>query len=227
MNSFEQLLFNYSCEPLYVINAFNYKKYTPLDLAESNKELLDFDITSAEEFENYINSLLDKKQASVAFGGYNETRKIYQRSNHFFETDYKKERNIHLGMDFWCSANTPVLVPLEGKVHSFKNNTAFGDYGPTIILEHVIEGVIFYTLYGHLSLESISNLTIGQEFKKGEELAYLGDASVNGDYAPHLHFQIIKDLEGSFGDYKGVTSLNEQKRDLNNCPDPNLLLKVY
>ena len=227
MNSFEQLLFNHSNQPLYVVKGGDYKEYISLDLSESNKDLLSFDISSSKEFEDYINALLNKKEASVAYGGYNETRKIYQRSNHFFEIDYRKERNIHLGMDFWCNTNTSVLTPLNGKVHSFKNNTAFGDYGPTIILEHLINDVVFYTLYGHLSLESISNLSIGQEFKKGEEIAYLGCSMVNGDYAPHLHFQIIKDLEGSIGDYKGVTSLNEQKKDLSNCPDPNLLLKVY
>lgn len=227
MNSLEQLLHSYSDKPLYVIKGYDYKRYTFLDLTESNKDLLNFDITSAEEFEEYINDYLNRNEASVAYGGYNETRKIYQRSNHFFETDYRKERNIHLGMDFWCVANTPVLTPLDGKVHSFKNNKAFGDYGPTIILEHNINDVVFYTLYGHLSLQSIANLAVGHEFRQGEVIAYLGESEVNGDYAPHLHFQIVKDLEEGFGDYKGVTSLNEQKKDLNNCPDPNLLLKVY
>ena len=83
---------------------------------------------------------------------------------------------------------------INAVVHSFKNNMNHGDYGPTIILEHKITGVTFYTLYGHLSLKSIQNLEIGKRFKQGEKIATLGDASINGDYPPHLHFQIIIEI---------------------------------
>lgn len=75
------------------------------------------------------------------------------------------------------------MADLDGIVHSFKLNEAIGDYGPTIILEHQLENKTFYTLYSHLSLESLANLKIGMSFKKGQQLATLGDASVNGDYA--------------------------------------------
>ena len=126
----------------------------------------------------------------------------------------------------WIKAGTSVLAVLDGNVHSFQNNTSLGDYGPTIILQHEIENVFFYTLYGHLSLESIENLSIGQEFLKGEKLATLGNFPINGDYAPHLHFQIIKNIENYTGDYPGVCSENTLDYYLDNCPDPNLLLKI-
>src|SRR5690606_21758756 len=106
-------------------------------------------------------------------------------------------------------AGTSVLAPLDAKVHSFKNNEGLGDYGPTIILEHQIENETFYTLYGHLSLESIENLTVGTFFKKGEQIATLGNSAVNGDYAPHVHFQIIKNMEDKWGDYPGVCNTND------------------
>jgi murein DD-endopeptidase MepM/ murein hydrolase activator NlpD len=110
-------------------------------------------------------------------------------------------------------------------VHSYKNNNNLGDYGPTIILEHKISNTKFYTLYGHLSLASITSLKIGQKFVKGEQIATLGNISVNGDYPPHLHFQIIRDIQDSFGDYPGVCSKKDLEFYIRNCPDPNLLLK--
>jgi murein DD-endopeptidase MepM/ murein hydrolase activator NlpD len=116
---------------------------------------------------------------------------------------------------------------LDGKVHSFKNNNNLGDYGPTIILEHKLNNHVFYTLYGHLALESIESIKVGDLFAKGQQLALLGDSSVNGDYAPHLHFQIIKDIDVNFGDYPGVSSKTKLAYYLENCPDPNLLLKIY
>lgn len=43
-------------------------------------------------------------------------------------------------------------------------------------------------------------------FKKGKKLAALGNSFENGDYAPHLHFQIIKNIENYTGDYPGVAA---------------------
>ncbi|WP_373943365.1 peptidoglycan DD-metalloendopeptidase family protein [Polaribacter sejongensis] len=136
------------------------------------------------------------------------------------------KRNIHLGIDLWCKENTKVLAVLDGEIHSFKNNKNYGDYGPTIILKHQIKKEVFYTLYGHLSLKSIENIKIGDTVLQGNTIGYLGDSSVNGEYAPHLHFQIIRDLEDNFGDYPGVSSKENIAFYKNNCPNPNLLLKI-
>jgi murein DD-endopeptidase MepM/ murein hydrolase activator NlpD len=202
-----------------------YTEYTPLDLSISNIALSKLDMDDAVVFENFIEDHLAQKNAKVGYGGYNEERNLYKRSV-VFNDSKTEERNIHIGLDLWIKAGTKLLAAVDGKVHSFKNNTDLGDYGPTIILEHTIENQIFYTLYGHLSLESIDNLEIGTFFSKGQQLATLGDASVNGNYAPHLHFQIIKDIEGNFGDYPGVCSKSKREFYLQNCPDPNLLLKI-
>ena len=77
-----------------------------------------------------------------------------------------------------------------------------------------------------MSLESIKNLKIGQLVSKGEQIATLGEATVNGDYASHLHFQVIHDLEGKSGDYPGVCNEKNLSFYKQNCPDPNLLLKI-
>ena len=160
------------------------------------------------------------------FGGYLEKRDIYNRSEYFNKQSKENQRNIHLGIDLWCDANTAVLAVLEGEIHSFKNNTNHGDYGPTIILKHTVDDRVFYSLYGHLSEDSLKNLNVGDKVSQGEKIAVLGDNSVNGDYAPHLHFQLIIDMEGNLGDYPGVSSTKTLNYYKNNCPDPNLLLKL-
>lgn len=207
-------------------SAIPYSQYTPLDLSALNLELNEINITDAAEFEEYIEKLLINNKARVAYGGYNEVRNLYKRSAYFNDLN-TEERNIHIGIDLWIKAETNVLAALDGKIHSFQFNNNLGDYGPTIILEHQLENHTFYSLYGHLTLESIASIKIGDFFAKGQKLASLGDASVNGDYAPHLHFQIIKDIKSNFGDYPGVCSKNKLEYYLENCPDPNLLLKIY
>ncbi len=211
---------------LFVIdNAFPKSNYIKIDLSKDNQDLKKVDITSSREMENYIHEYISNHKVQVAFGGYLEHRNLYQRSAHFNkQTDPNDERNIHLGVDIWKDAGTIVLAILEGEIHSFENNTNFGDYGPTIILKHQFEDVEFHTLYGHLSLDSIANLKTGQKVLKGETIGKLGDASVNGDYAPHLHFQIILDIENYTGDYPGVSSLNQLDFYRKNCPNPEEML---
>lgn len=224
MTSLEQVL--QKIEGIKVIApSIPYSSYVALDLSIYNHELMNQNLSTATDFENYIENYLKENQAIIAYGGYNETRNLYKRSQ-VFNTSEEEERNIHIGLDLWTTANTPILAALDGKIHSFQFNNQLGDYGPTIILEHKVDNHHFYTLYGHLSLESIQKLSKGQIVKKGEQIATLGKSSVNGDYAPHLHFQIIKDIQNKEGDYPGVCSLSTQAFYLSNCPDPNLLLKI-
>lgn len=215
-----------SNQPLAVIDtAIPFSAYVPIQINSSNTDLANFDISASAEWETYLHSYLANKNAKVAFGGYLETRDIYKRST-YFEAATEK-RNIHLGIDLWCAAETRVLAVLDGEIHSFQNNKNFGDYGPTIIVKHKINEVEFYTLYGHLSERSLEDLYEGKTVKKGEVIAQLGESCVNGDYAPHLHFQVIKDMQGKKGDYPGVCAKSMLSFYQENCPDPNLLLKLH
>ncbi|MEX1193343.1 MAG: peptidoglycan DD-metalloendopeptidase family protein [Brumimicrobium sp.] len=204
-----------------VVEFLNHSDYIFIDLSVKSKLLDKIDIYHPKLMDDFIKNNLILNKKKVAYGGYLEKRNLYERSDHF-NSDNK--RNIHLGIDLWCPVNTNVLSPLNAEIHSFKNNLNFGDYGPTIILKHKLDNYFFFTLYGHLSEESIDCLSVGDKIKKGDIIAQIGDDKVNGNYAPHLHFQIIKDLELNKGDYPGVC--NEDKRSfyMNNCPDPNLLL---
>lgn len=205
--------------------SIDYSQYIPLDLSITNDVLAKEEIADSSHFEKYIENYLAENNAKVAFGGYNEIRNLYKRST-VFNDPKTEERNIHIGLDLWIKAGTPVLAAHDGFIHSFNYNTGVGDYGPTIIIEHKIEKQRFYTLYGHLSLESINNIKIGDIVEKGMQIGTLGDALVNGDYAPHLHFQIIEEISNTFGDYPGVCSKSDLDYYLKNCPDPNLLLKI-
>ena len=198
-------------------------RYCPLDLSSDNKDLEGIRISNADECQKYILKVLKRNNALVAYGGYLEKRNLYEASDRFKEG---KQRNIHLGVDFWCEAGTAVLAPIDGKIHSFANNEDFGNYGPTIILEHEYPGGIFYSLYGHLSLSSLEGLSLNQDIKKGQDFATLGTPDINVGYAPHLHFQVILDIGAYKGDYPGVCAADELAFYKNNCPDPKPFLGV-
>ncbi|MBC7914840.1 MAG: peptidoglycan DD-metalloendopeptidase family protein, partial [Pyrinomonadaceae bacterium] len=102
-------------------------------------------------------------------------------------------------------------------------NDAFGDYGATIILEHHYP-FKFFTLFGHLSLNSIKDIFRGQPIKSGEAFAEFGNYTENGNWPPHLHFQLILDMEGYEGDYPGVCGISKQEMYLANSPDPKIIL---
>ncbi len=224
MTKLESLLKNIQ-DVKVIDDSISYTKYVPVDLSVTNSSLSQLNLGNSDDFEVYINNYLKENNAEVCYGGYNEIRNLYKRSTAFNNTS-KDERNIHIGLDLWIKAGTSVLAALDGTVHSFNYNEGLGDYGPTIILEHQMENQGFYTLYGHLSLESLNTLSVGKVFRKGEKIATLGKAAVNGDYPPHLHFQIIEKIGEYKGDYPGVCSSNDLKYFLTNCPNPNLLLKI-
>ena len=220
----ENFLNAYSSDSISILDStLSLSEYTPLDLSVGNSALSKYKMTTPEGCQSYIDEVLAQSHKKVAFGGYLEQRGIYDDFGRFEDGE---QRNIHLGMDFWHDAGTKVLVPVEGRLHSFRNNSDLGNYGPTILLEHNFDSISFYTLYGHLSMESLDGLEKGALFQQGDTLATLGTPDINVNYAPHLHFQIIKDIQGYEGDYPGVCSQKEVDFYKKNCPNPNLLLKL-
>lgn len=198
-------------------------KLIRFDFADSNKELNAATVADTRLFTEYVNEKLKNAGAKFGIGGYNENRTIYRRSKLFCG---EEERTVHLGIDIWGPAGTPVYAALGGMVHSFAFNNNFGDYGATIILLHQLETVAFYTLYGHLSLKDISMLKEGAYITRGEVIGHFGESHENGNWPPHLHFQIIHDIALKEGDYPGVCRLSEKEWYLNNCPNPDLILSM-
>jgi len=195
----------------------------PFDFTAANTELSPEDVLNTEKFSSWVNSTLKENNCRYGIGGYMEHRTLYARSE-LFNTE-EEPRRLHLGVDIWADAGTPVYSPIEGIVHSFQDNDHFGDYGPTIILQHELDGLTLYTLYGHLNRGSLNGLTIGKHIAKDEQIAVFGNQSVNGHWPPHLHFQLMFDMEGKRGDYPGVGYYSEKESYLQNIPDPNLILQ--
>lgn len=199
------------------------EKLFQFDFTDNNFELTAEIIADTGLFANYVEQQLGNHNARYGVGGYRENRKLYRRSGMF---DGEEARSIHLGVDVWGPAGTPVFAALDGVVHSYANNDNFGDYGATIILTHQIESHIFHTLYGHLSLADIEQISEGQVFRRGEIVCHFGPPAENGNWPPHLHFQIILDLQGKKGDYPGVCKPSENHAYLANCPDADLILNL-
>jgi peptidoglycan LD-endopeptidase LytH len=197
-----------------------------LDFTASNKDISPDVLASTESFSAYVDQVLRQANAKFGIGGYNEHRTVYSRSIVFDSVDGEEARRLHLGVDIWGIVGTPVFAVADGYVHSIANNEAYGDYGATIILAHRISGLEFYSLYGHLSLKDLHELEPGQPIQGGSLIAHFGPPEENGQWPPHLHFQLILDMEGKEGDYPGVCRFSERDSYLANCPDPDLLLQL-
>ena len=144
-------------------------KLVAFDFTEHNKTLTADIIESTDRFCGYINDQLANAGAIFGIGGYAEHRTIYSRSRVFdAPVPGEEPRRLHLGTDIWGSAGTPVYAFMDSTVHSFAFNDQYGDYGATLVLQHNIDGLNFYTLYGHLSLRDIQSLTAGATIKKKE-----------------------------------------------------------
>jgi 4-aminobutyrate aminotransferase-like enzyme/Ser/Thr protein kinase RdoA (MazF antagonist) len=175
-----------------------------------------------------ISQAIREAGATVGIGRYDEARYLYLAPA--FATGGRptdEYRTIHLGMDLFVPVNTTVYAPLDGNVFAFADNATPQDYGPIIVLEHTSsEHPTFYTVYGHLSRESLGRLTVGQHVAKGQHLATVGSSEVNGGWTPHLHFQIVTDLLDLNCDFPGVARPSQRNVWLKLCPDPNLILGI-
>jgi peptidoglycan LD-endopeptidase LytH len=206
---------------------FDFKKETILhiDLTENNTDLHTLDLLNVEVMDEYISRKIREANAVCAVGGYLENRYIYRTTQHFQQS--AEPRSIHLGVDVWTKAGTPVFAPMQGIVHSFANNDNIGDYGPTIILEHILEDNTFYTLYGHLNLECLEGIYEGKNIEAGDKIAEFGNYPINGNWSPHLHFQVITDMLEKKGDFPGVCEPSRKDEYAKICLDANIFLGLH
>jgi murein DD-endopeptidase MepM/ murein hydrolase activator NlpD len=198
-------------------------KLLKLDFTAANTELTEDILLDTEAFSTYINNKLGNKYI-YGIGGYDEHRTIYTRSSKFDGDE--EPRRLHLGIDIWGKAGTPIYAPFGGYVHSFAFNKHFGDYGATIILHHQMDTISFNTLYGHLCIEDLAGLHEGKYITRGVEFAHFGEPEDNGHWPPHLHFQVIKEMHQHKGDYPGVCKFSEREQYLLNSPDPDVILQM-
>lgn len=199
------------------------QRLVALDLSVSSLDLGNNDrFLEIGPFTRTVERLLEDQQADFGVGGYGEVRPFYTTDAYqVMGNEGAQWRTVHLGLDVWGPAHTPVFAPLAGTVHSVADNAGERDYGPTVILRHeVSEELTFYTLYGHLSRQSVEHLQKGQRVAAGDTIAAVGPAPENGNWPPHLHFQLILDMLDEEQDFPGVCYPTERSTWLSLCPDP-------
>ena len=220
MDALLTLLNNTQAAPILPEDILNQPYYIfklghPSDFSNINPQDTQAMVTRTQE-------LLKQHQAAWGIGRYGEQRELYTHPQYT-----QTQRSVHLGLDLSAPAGTEIFAPIAGKCHSFQNNAQAGDYGPTIILEHHLNNITFFTLYGHLNHDSIQQLKIGQAFKAGDHLGNIGAPSENGGWPPHCHVQLIRDIGNYHGDFPGVCCITEAAEWLHRCPDPSTLLKLF
>ncbi len=143
--------------------------------------------------DRWVEDEIARAGATVGVGRYGEARLLYDDpAFHQTGNNGPEARTIHLGLDLFAPPGTPVRSPLPGTVVSAADNAHPRDYGPTVILRHTAaDGTAFHTLFGHLDHPTLEHLAPGRQVGAGEVIGWLGDASVNGGWPPHLHFQVI------------------------------------
>jgi 4-aminobutyrate aminotransferase-like enzyme/Ser/Thr protein kinase RdoA (MazF antagonist) len=209
----------------------------PFDLRDERLRILDLGVGSRElpgpdvldDVERFTRRIFDEMRRArtrVGVGRYDEARPIYTSAAFAPKPGESREpRTVHLGIDLFVEAGTEIRAPLEGKIASFAFNEGPLDYGPTILLEHETDsGDPFFTLYGHLSPDCLDGLEKGRRFGRGEVIARVGRAPWNGNWPPHLHFQIVLDLLGKEGDFPGVAAPSSRDLWLALSPNPASLL---
>ena len=174
--------------------------------------------------ETYNPDLITKfiESGKRAVGGYLENRK-----NMYLAPQYQNKRSVHMGIDFWAPAGEPVYAAFPGEVVYARNNNESGNYGPTVVLRQIVGDFEIFTLYGHLSLHSLTKSKIEQEVKPGDVIGWLGNFDENGNWPPHLHYQVSFEDPGE-ADMPGVVSPENLEKAARKFPDPRLFIgSVY
>lgn len=154
-----------------------------------------------------------------AIGRYDEVRTQAMYS----APQYDSERRVHMGIDIWAPAGTPVYACYDGIVAACTHHNEPGNYGGTIITRHKPGDTPFWVLYGHLSAESAARYKEGASICAGSVLGALGDMHENGGWVPHLHFQVALHPPTE-GDYPGVVRPQDRDAARQRYPDPRHIL---
>ena len=109
----------------------------------------------------------------------NTTGAFFNRS-----TTYRAGQGIHFGMDFSAPCGTPIVAIGDGVVA--KVDDPFHGSAPHNLMVNHTNG--YASFYGHL-LERPS-LQVGEQVRRGQVIAQVGDPDLTCTSRPHLHLEI-------------------------------------
>jgi murein DD-endopeptidase MepM/ murein hydrolase activator NlpD len=136
---------------------------------------------------------------------------------------YDEARCIHMGVDIWGPAGTAVHAFSDAVVYAVEHHDAPRNYGPTVITQHQVHGEPLWALHGHLSMETLNHVRPGQNVEKGTVIGWFGEWNENGNWPPHLHFQLSR-VAPTDGDMPGVVAPSDRSAALQTHPDPRMVL---
>ena len=223
---FNALAKNISFKLSDIFPTINKREFFNIDLSVSSNWLENKLIENNKLFENKIKWIGKLNDKSIIAGGYLESRILYNSNNYSkIGNNGIENRTIHLGIDLWLEKGTPIHAFMDGVVVVKTNNNSEKGYGGLVIIEHKIKKLKFYSLYGHLCNVKKLKIKIGDKIKKGSKIGLLGDYNENGNWSPHLHFQIMLSLLDYKNDFPGVCYYNEKNIWASICPNPNKIFK--
>ncbi len=212
-------------------NAHDFAPVIRPDLARPKVAVLDFSASSPDAaelasldgpgFDRWCEGKTANAGADFAVGSYGEDRTIYK--GEAFDIGAAR-RSVHLGIDIFAPAGEPVHAPFAGRVAFLHDDAVPYGFGPTVLLAHEAEAETFWTLYGHLSHDGFAKLTPGQAIAKGQAFASFGQRHENGNWPPHLHFQIVTDHLGLQARMHGVGVGRDWQIWRQVSPDPSGVL---
>lgn len=104
---------------------------------------------------------------------------------------------MHLGIDIAKAGIVPIVAAYDGKVIRAQWNDGWGNY---VVIEHVINGQKYASLYGHMRNDSLK-VKVGDTVKQGQQIGLMG--TTGNSTGQHLH------LEFYVGEYNyGKTNVN-------------------
>jgi 4-aminobutyrate aminotransferase-like enzyme/Ser/Thr protein kinase RdoA (MazF antagonist) len=173
-----------------------------------------------EEAERLWRSIVDKDGIELGIGPWGEERPVY--SSDAFRSVFAPDqrRSLHLGLDLFVPAGSNVRTPIDGVVVDLFETDVALDYGHAVLLKHEPEGLAFYSLWGHLSAQTVQDRKVDEKLKAGEVIGQLGDTHENGNWQPHVHIQLISYQPERAGDVIGAgePGYRDMWREL--FPDP-------
>ena len=190
------------------------------DFSKHNHDLKYIAINDPEVLDRHICDTLQKNRRRWGYGGWGEHRT-------FYESEGVSNQDIHLGLDIWLPADTPIYAPFTGTIHGYQDHADRKGSGPTIVTRHAIGETTFWILFANLSKNSLESVKVGKTVRSGDEIARVGAKHENGGWPAHVHLQIISDMTGHIDHFPQYAKQSEKEHYLRICPNPESLIAPF